>query len=106
MYSQKKKLFASVPIPASPLVSVSDLYIPRIGAERSWKYINFSQIYCMSVGIGRQNIIILFEDNEAAQFHLWEYINGNQTFILDSHRPFICSVYAVVSLVSTVILRC
>jgi hypothetical protein len=21
-----------------------------------------------------------------------EYINGNQTFILDSHRPFICSV--------------
>jgi hypothetical protein len=26
------------------------------------------------------------------QFHFWEYINGNQTFILDSHRPFICSV--------------
>jgi hypothetical protein len=24
------------------------------------------------------------------QFHFWEYINGNQTFILDSHRPFIC----------------
>jgi hypothetical protein len=23
--------------------------------------------------------------------HFWEYINGNQTFILDSHRPFICS---------------
>jgi hypothetical protein len=27
----------------------------------------------------------------AAQFHFWEYIKGNPTFILDSHRPFICS---------------
>ncbi len=26
-------------------------------------------------------------------FYFWEYINGNPTFILDSHRPFICSVY-------------
>ncbi len=25
--------------------------------------------------------------------HFWEYINGNQTFILDSHWPFICSVH-------------
>ncbi len=24
-------------------------------------------------------------------FHFWEYINGNQTFILDSQWPFICS---------------
>ncbi len=47
----------------------------------------------MSVVIGRQNIC--FENKEAAhkaQFHLWEYINGNQTFILDAHQPFICSV--------------
>ncbi len=28
----------------------------------------------------------------SAQFHLWEYINGNQTFIFYSRRPFICSV--------------
>ncbi len=39
----------------------------------------------MSVGTGRQNIIILF-------WKFWEYINGNQTFTLDSHWPFLCSV--------------
>jgi hypothetical protein len=45
----------------------------------------------MNVEIGRQNITILFGNNEAEQFHFWEYIIRNQTFILDSHRPFICS---------------
>jgi hypothetical protein len=39
-----------------------------------------------------QNIIILFWKYKAMQFHFWEYIYRNQTFILDSHRPFICSV--------------
>jgi hypothetical protein len=29
----------------------------------------------MSVGIGRQNIIVLFGNKEAAQLHFWEYIN-------------------------------
>jgi hypothetical protein len=36
----------------------------------------------MSVGTGRQNIIILIWKYK---FHFWEYINGNQTFILDFH---------------------
>ena len=31
----------------------------------------------MSVGIGRENIIILFWK---LQFYFWDYINGNQTF--------------------------
>jgi hypothetical protein len=44
----------------------------------------------MSVGTGKLNIIILFWKY---QFHCWKYINGNQTFILDSHQPFICSVF-------------
>jgi hypothetical protein len=30
--------------------------------------------------------------NRTEQFHFSEYINRNQTFIMDSHRPFICSV--------------
>jgi hypothetical protein len=45
----------------------------------------------MRVGTRRQNIIILFW---IEQFHFWEYINGNQTFIKDFHWPFICSVEA------------
>ncbi len=43
----------------------------------------------MNVEMGRQNIIIL--EITAAQFHSWEYVNRTQTFVLDSHRPFICS---------------
>ncbi len=42
----------------------------------------------MSVGTGRPNIIILFWKYLS---HFWEYINANQTFILDSDRPFNCS---------------
>jgi hypothetical protein len=58
-------------------LSVSNLNIPRI----THRYMN--------VEIGRQNIIFIFGNNEAAQLHFWKYINRNQTFILDSHRPFI-----------------
>jgi hypothetical protein len=35
----------------------------------------------MNVEIERQNIIILFGNNKTAQFHFWEYMNRNQTFL-------------------------
>ncbi len=40
-----------------------------------------------------ENFIILFckYSNKASQFHFLEYINRNQTFILDTHWTFICS---------------
>jgi hypothetical protein len=60
----------------------------RIGRPILEIYKSLTDI-CISEGTGRQNNIILFWK---WQFHFWEYINGNQTFILDSHRPFLCSV--------------
>jgi hypothetical protein len=47
----------------------------------------------MNVEIGRQNIIILFWKEQGSQFHFWEYMTQKQTFTLDSHQPFSCSVY-------------
>ncbi len=41
---------------------------------------------------GKSHLCIPFLGIAWPQFHFWEYINGNQTFLLDSHRPFICSV--------------
>ncbi len=40
----------------------------------------------MNVGSGRQNIIILFGNNEAAQFHFWENINRNETIYIGFSR--------------------
>jgi hypothetical protein len=66
-------------------VSVRDLNFPRIGPHILLQQsrqtdpgnIKISHRY-MSVGAGRQNIIILFWK---IQFHFWEYINVNQTII-------------------------
>ncbi len=54
-------------------------------ADRSWKYVSLSQIYeCRSWETEHYNSVL-----EITVSFL--YINGNQTFILDSHRLFICS---------------
>jgi hypothetical protein len=47
----------------------------------------------MSVWLGDRKFKSCFGNKEASQFHFWEYTKGNLAFILDSHRPFICSVY-------------
>jgi hypothetical protein len=72
--------------------------------DRSWKYINLSQVYeCMNWETGHYNSC--FGSKEDVQFHFWKDINGNQTFILDSHWPFLGSEkYKMYSSLHTLIL--
>ncbi len=67
-------------------VSVSDLYIPRISLPIVLQRINT----CGNWETEHFNSAL--EITRPAQFHCWGYINQNQTFMLDSHRLFICSV--------------
>ncbi len=56
-------------------------------ADRSWEYIHRSQIHeCGNWETEHYNSVL-----EITQFHFWEYIDWNQTSIMDSHQPFICS---------------
>ncbi len=57
-----------------------------------WKYINLSHIYeCRNWEPEHYNSVLEIRRLHTAQFHFLECINGNQTYILDSHLPFICS---------------
>ncbi len=97
--SRKWNSMASFPKPNSIRVSESDLYIPKISLtiwlqkNRQTDPGNTFSLRYMNMEIWRQNIIILFGINKDMQFHFWQYINQNQTFILDSHWPFICSAH-------------
>ncbi len=42
-----------------------------------------------------RTLLFCFWNSKDEQYHFWEYINRNQTFILDSHQPFICSACSV-----------
>jgi hypothetical protein len=61
-------------------VSVTNLYIPRIGPWQIewWEYI----YHCGNWEIEHYNC---FGNHEAAPFHIWKFINRNKTFVLDSH---------------------
>ncbi len=74
-------------------VSVSDLYIPRIGLpiwlqqnRQTDPWIYKSLIDAWPGKLRNRTFWFCFGNNEAVQFYFWEYINRNQTFILDSHR--------------------
>jgi|LakMenEpi03Aug12_release.lakeMendotaPanAssembly.Ray.scaffolds.fasta_scaffold673048_1 hypothetical protein len=80
-------------------VSVSNLYISesvclfgccKIGRLILGIYKLFTDTWKLK--LGDNTLQLCFGSKEAVQFHFWVYINRNQTFTLDSHPPFICSV--------------
>ncbi len=98
MYSFSGDCAASVPISicmcpwASYIFPGSIRIFPcsRIGRPilEIYKYLTDIWVY----ELGDRTLYFCFGSKEAAHFHFWEYIYGNQTLILDSHRPFNCTV--------------
>ncbi len=86
-------------------VSVCDLYIPTIGLHILLQENTVGGpmvgIYKSLTDTVHECFFLQFDfftvhecgNNDAEQFNFWEYLNRNQTFIFDSHWPFICSVF-------------
>jgi hypothetical protein len=103
MYSQKWSFAASFPIPTFMYLCpvMCNLYIPRkIGRLILGIYKTLTHTWMWKLWY--KTLYFCFGNNEAAQFHFLEYINPNQTFISNSHKPFICSSWrpAVFQLIS------
>jgi len=89
MYFQKWNYLSSFPIPA--FMYLRAIYIfPGLVCLFSCSKIG--RLILRNWKIAHRYMNVGTEHYEAAQLHFWEYINRNQTFILDSHRPFIWSV--------------
>ncbi len=86
MYSQKWNWAASFPIPISMYICERFIY------SQDWPTVYISLTDTWMWKLGDRTLQFCFGNKEVPQFHFWEYINRNQTFILYSHRSFICSV--------------
>ncbi len=99
MYSPKWNCLALFSIPTFLYLHICTIYIfpgtlclfgcSKIG--RSILVIHKSLTDTWMWKLEDRTLFFCFGNNLAEQYHFWEYINGNPTFIVDSHLPFICS---------------
>jgi hypothetical protein len=90
IYFQKWNCASSFPI--FTFTYLWEIYIfPRSVLSRLIVGIYKSFTGTRMLKLGDRALSFCFGNSEAAQFHFREYINRNQTFTLDSRRPFICN---------------